>query len=792
MTTTDDNREEKATQTEGQVISISFVPVQTRSRSRARGAAIVKEVLGDSGEDKGGDGGGDGGVKGKRRNDDQDPKADPQHPKGSAVAKRQKIHNPQLEMYTEEELMYYKRLQPKEKKNVAMTEERMQLINCDAVPIRFKVLLSGVDDKLKAIAIQKLNYMYSLEESSTEYYNTMHWIESVCKIPFNVYKSLPVKYSSPRNEIRDFLTNMKTQMNNIVYGHTAAKDHIIRLLAQWIANPDAKGMVIGIQGPMGCGKCFAKNTPVLMYDGTIKLVQDVVVGDVLMGDEGMPRNVLALGGGQDLMYTVSDSDGGSYTVNSEHILCLKVAARGVLTSCGSNRWIAKHFDKRTLCVCTKEFDSRLEAAMYIETLPFEEEDQVLELTIKRFLGIPERIRKQWLRGYRKAVEIRHDGVADADADFAPFVTGQHLFQHVVSGKGVAQLHATRRATLALRTQVIEGLHSMFPNCSIIHAHPQPYEVAEDILFIARSSGHSAHKTFVGSGEDGHDMYQVTINTNRLPENLNVHIDVAGIGMGQYYGFMIDGNERFMLGDCTVTHNTTLVKDGICAVLGLPFAFIPLGGANDGCYLEGHSYTYQGATWGKIVDVLMKCGCMNPVMFFDELDKVSFTHRGEEIINILIHLTDASQNDRFNDKYFSEFEFNLSRSLVIFSYNNEDNVNPILRDRMIKIQTKGYNVKDKIAISQQHMIPSMLKEYNYNNNEVTFTEDVLKRMIDTIEPEEGVRNLKRAIQDVISNLNLNRLLAEKEGSEPHSVTEKDIDKYVHNKKRSDDRVSYMYT
>jgi ATP-dependent Lon protease len=66
---------------------------------------------------------------------------------------------------------------------------------------------------------------------------------------------------------------------------------------------------------------------------------------------------------------------------------------------------------------------------------------------------------------------------------------------------------------------------------------------------------------------------------------------------------------------------------------------------------GASYvTYQGATWGKIIDVLMKCKCMNPVMFYDELDKVSDTHRGEEIINILIHLTDAAQNDKFNDKY----------------------------------------------------------------------------------------------------------------------------------------------
>ena len=99
--------------------------------------------------------------------------------------------------------------------------------------------------------------------------------------------------------------------------------------------------------------------------------------------------------------------------------------------------------------------------------------------------------------------------------------------------------------------------------------------------------------------------------------------------------------------------TTLVKEGIAKMINRPFEFISLGGATDSSLLDGHSYTYEGAIPGRIVEILKKSRCMNPVIYFDELDKVSNTPKGEEIINLLIHLTDFSQNDRFMDKYYSE-------------------------------------------------------------------------------------------------------------------------------------------
>jgi ATP-dependent Lon protease len=186
--------------------------------------------------------------------------------------------------------------------------------------------------------------------------------------------------------------------------------------------------------------------------------------------------------------------------------------------------------------------------------------------------------------------------------------------------------------------------------------------------------------------------------------------------------------------------------------------IPLGGVNDGAFLVGHSYTYTGSTWGRIVDTLIKCKYMNPVVFFDELDKVSTTRNGEEIINILIHMTDATQNDSFQDKYFTNIEFDLSRSLIVFSYNNEDNINPILRDRMIKIKTDGYKMSDKVTIAKRHLIPAILTEFGYGCDDVVFGDDILKQIVQKVKDEEGVRNFKRALHDIVSNLNLVKLLS----------------------------------
>lgn len=207
-----------------------------------------------------------------------------------------------------------------------------------------------------------------------------------------------------------------------------------------------------------------------------------------------------------------------------------------------------------------------------------------------------------------------------------------------------------------------------------------------------------------------------------------------------------------------TGKTTLVKEGISKILQRPFAFIALGGATDSSTFDGHMITYEGSIWGQIVDILMKCQCMNPVFYFDELDKVSETPKGEEIIGILTHLTDTSQNDSFQDKYFNGVNLDLSRCLFVFSYNDRSKVNPILRDRMYVIKTEGYSTPQKTIIAKQYLSKTIRHNISFTEEEVVFTDSAIQYIIDHFTGDEkGVRNLKRSLETIYSKLNLFRLM-----------------------------------
>jgi len=204
--------------------------------------------------------------------------------------------------------------------------------------------------------------------------------------------------------------------------------------------------------------------------------------------------------------------------------------------------------------------------------------------------------------------------------------------------------------------------------------------------------------------------------------------------------------------------TSLVREGISKILNRPFAFIALGGATDSSFLEGHGYTYEGSMWGKIVQILIDSKCMNPVIYFDELDKISETPKGEEIAGILTHLTDTSQNSQFHDKYFAEIDFDLSKCLFIFSYNDESKVNPILKDRMYRIQTKGYNQKQKTIIANNYLLPKIREQVRFKVDDIIIPDETEHYIIDNFcNKEDGVRNLKRCLEIIYTKLNLYRLM-----------------------------------
>jgi flagellar biosynthesis GTPase FlhF len=245
--------------------------------------------------------------------------------------------------------------------------------------------------------------------------------------------------------------------------------------------------------------------------------------------------------------------------------------------------------------------------------------------------------------------------------------------------------------------------------------------------------------------------------------------------------------------------TTLIKDGVAKALGRPFHFITLGGATDASFLDGHSYTYEGSTWGRIVDCLIKSKCMNPIFYFDELDKVSETPKGEEINNLLIHLTDGSQNDRFQDKYFTGIDLNLSRCLFIFSHNNHEKVNPILRDRMYNIRVEGFSVKQKLTIAENYLVSAALREVNLFEK-IGISKDIITHIIEHYTgDEQGVRELKRCIQTVISKLNLLRFyndpakvpFAIKDFALPFTLKRDHVELFLKRKEVVNESVAHLY-
>jgi hypothetical protein len=253
-----------------------------------------------------------------------------------------------------------------------------------------------------------------------------------------------------------------------------------------------------------------------------------------------------------------------------------------------------------------------------------------------------------------------------------------------------------------------------------------------------------------------------------------------------------------------TGKTSIVKEGISKILGREFAFIALGGCGDGSFLEGHSYTYEGSMWGRIVQILMDCKSMNPIIYFDELDKVSDTPRGQEIIGILTHLTDTSQNSEFHDKYFSEVSLDLSKCLFIFSYNDEHAVNPILKDRMYRIQTKGYDTKEKITIARDFLVPKIREQVSFSIDDIIIPDETLHYIISTphlTKNESGVRNLKRCLEIIYTKLNLYRLV--KPGNPmfekdlgvkvqfPMTVTRKEVDVFIKNNETLNPSILAMY-
>ena len=210
-----------------------------------------------------------------------------------------------------------------------------------------------------------------------------------------------------------------------------------------------------------------------------------------------------------------------------------------------------------------------------------------------------------------------------------------------------------------------------------------------------------------------------------------------------------------------TGKTTFANKGLAKCLidengeTRPFSFIAMGGQDNGSTLNGHNYTYVGSEWGKFVDILIKTKCMNPIIFIDELDKVSKTEHGKEIIGILTHLIDSTQNDCFQDKYFNGIDLDLSKALFIFSYNDVSAIDRILLDRIHRIKFEHLTIEDKLVVTKKHLLPDILKKMGLDGC-IEITDENIVYIIDNYTNEPGIRKFKELLFEIIGEINLSCL------------------------------------
>jgi ATP-dependent Lon protease len=145
--------------------------------------------------------------------------------------------------------------------------------------------------------------------------------------------------------------------------------------------------------------------------------------------------------------------------------------------------------------------------------------------------------------------------------------------------------------------------------------------------------------------------------------------------------------------------------------------------------------------------------MNPIIYIDELDKISKTEHGKELIGILTHLTDPAQNSEFNDKYFSGIPIDLSKCLIIFSYNDADLIDRILLDRIQRIQIEPLTKKDKLMVARKHIIPEIVSNIGLSIEDIIIKDELLEYIIDTYTYEAGARKLKEKLYELYRETNL---------------------------------------
>jgi superfamily II DNA or RNA helicase len=438
------------------------------------------------------------------------------------------------------------------------------------------------------------------------------------------------QYGNPKR----YLPNYRGEMwkTNLEFNGTLYDNQIEPVNALLSACHNVGGGILNCS--TGLGKCHKIDTEILMFSGKIKLVQDIVVGDLLMGDDSTPRKVLSLARGKDIMYDIIPTKGEKYTVNQEHILCLRVSSNPNISKSNINKtWEVRWFENFSFKCKRFKINDKLGAIEFMKTI---KQQEIVEISVKDYVKLPKSI-KHILKGYKIAIEFE-----EKPLNFDPYIIGLWLgdgtstcsqitnqdssllhylkstlpkfncylkfnngyiyningdgsgkynsnhflnelkIQNLIGNKHIPDIYKynSRENRLKLLAGLLDSDGSLVDDKCTFDFSQKSEKLIDDTIYLARSLGFACYKSkqvkgcWYKNAYKQNYYYRICIsgNTSEIPtlcprkranqrrqikNVLNTGIKVKQLDIDDYYGFEIDGNHRYVLGDFTVTHNTLM-------------------------------------------------------------------------------------------------------------------------------------------------------------------------------------------------------------------------------------------
>lgn len=274
-------------------------------------------------------------------------------------------------------------------------------------------------------------------------------------------------------------------------------------------------------------------------------------------------------------------------------------------------------------------------------------------------------------------------------------------------------------------------------------------LCEQLKFLCRSIGYECYQVM--------DNLIIQSDLKEIPDldtKITTKFEVISHDRGEYSGFTLDKNGRFLLASCMVTHNTELIQT-FGEATSQPFAKINMGGSVDPAYYLGHSYTYIGSAPGVLVRTIAELKnkenvrTKSGILFFDEFDKIGMS---SAVGHAFLHISDPIQQKSFQDHYLSDMTIDVSNITFVYSMNDLKNIDTVLQNRLPIIHLAGYTSLEKIQIAMNHLIPKQMKNANLTSEDVEFTKDAIKHIVArNTSDKDGMRRISQSIQTLIGKL-----------------------------------------